>query len=121
MKISKHFKREEFACNCGCGFDTVDVKLIEILEWLRSTLDDPINVNSGCRCKSHNKEIGGVEHSQHTLGRAADITTSLSPQIVADILNTGFGDKVSIGIYNDFVHVDSRSNGGARWDFSDVD
>ena len=56
-KISKHFKREEFACKCGCGFDVVDVELLEVLEELRELCGQPITINSACRCKNHNQSV----------------------------------------------------------------
>ena len=115
--ISKNFKREEFACKCGCGFDTVDVKLMEVLQWLRYVLDAPITITSGCRCSDHNNKIGGSKLSQHKLGRAADIKTGYKPQYVADILNEMYEDEISIGVYDTFVHVDTRTDGGKRWGF----
>ena len=63
MRISKHFKREEFACKCGCGQDTVDHSLIEILERVREFFGKPITITSGNRCTTHNKKIGGASGS----------------------------------------------------------
>jgi uncharacterized protein YcbK (DUF882 family) len=114
--ISKNFKRDEFACKCGCGFDTVDSELIFVLQWLRDVVDAPIKVNSGCRCASHNASVGGAPSSQHVLGRAADIVTSAEPpHRIHEILDRTFGDKLSLGLYDDFVHVDTRTEGGRRW------
>lgn len=70
----KHFKKSEFACKCGCGFDNIDLKLVNLLEQIRSHFGDkPVHVTSGCRCASHNKAVGGVQGSRHVLGKAADI------------------------------------------------
>jgi len=33
--ISPWFNRAEFACNCGCGFDTVDSDTLTVLEEVR--------------------------------------------------------------------------------------
>ena len=42
--MSKYFSRSEFSCNCGCGFDTVDFELIQMLDGLRENFDKPIHI-----------------------------------------------------------------------------
>ena len=69
----KYFKKEEFTCKCGCGLNNIDLKLVKILDELRAYFNKPIRVSSGCRCKTHNKAVGGVSNSRHILGKAADI------------------------------------------------
>ena len=113
MELSKHFNRKEFACRCGCGFDTVDSMTLEALESIRQHFDKPVTVTSGCRCLVHNKAVGGSERSQHTKGRAADIQVKgVEPSAVADYA-TSLG--LSVGRYDSFTHVDSRSGLAARW------
>ena len=113
MELSKHFNRKEFACRCGCGFDTVDSMTLEALESIRQHFDKPVTVTSGCRCLAHNKAVGGSERSQHTKGRAADIQVKgVEPRAVADYA-TSLG--LSVGRYDSFTHVDSRSGLAARW------
>jgi len=56
IKLSKHFYRDEFACQCGCGFDTVDHELVKILEDVRKTFNAPVHISSGCRCEKHNAD-----------------------------------------------------------------
>ena len=65
--ISKHFNRAEFACKDGCGFDTVDAELLAKLEEIREHFDQPVIINSACRCHDHNAVIGGTENSQHLI------------------------------------------------------
>lgn len=68
-----HFQKSEFACKCGCGFDSIDYKLVSILESIRSHFGDrPVIITSGCRCAKHNAEVGGVQGSRHVLGKASD-------------------------------------------------
>lgn len=70
----KHFKKEEFACKCGCGLNRIDLRLVQVLEQIRTHFGDkPIIVTSGCRCSKHNKNVGGVQGSRHVLGKASDI------------------------------------------------
>jgi len=116
MKISAHFKRQEFACKCGCGFDTVDAELLKILESERNYWGKPITINSGARCKDYNAKVDGKKHSQHLLGRAADFTVKgVEPTDVANRLNSIYPDKFGIGWYKGFTHIDTR-NGAGRWD-----
>lgn len=117
-KIGSHFTRSEFACNCGCGFDTVDVELMPILEYVRHHFDKPVTINSGCRCPAYNEKIGGSKNSQHTRGRAVDIRVlGHTPAEVAEVVEQILDGWGGLGIYpnKNFVHIDTRSNGPARW------
>ncbi len=71
-KLSKDFDSLELACNCGCGYDDINPKLVDKLQMLRDLVNKPIIVTSGCRCKKYNKHIGGVNNSPHLLGLAVD-------------------------------------------------
>lgn len=111
--LSKHFDRSEFVCKCGCGLDTVDFKLVEMLEQVREHFGTPVTINSGCRCPAYNAKIGGEKASQHMRGRAADIVVrGVLSSVVADFCETLAPG--GLGRYNNFTHVDSR-DGKARW------
>ena len=113
--ISKHFDRKEFACKDNCGFDTVDVELITVLEDLREHFDSPVRINSGSRCKKYNDRIGGAKKSQHLVCRAADVTVDkISPIVVWEYLNFKYMARYGVGRYNSFTHIDTR-NISARW------
>ena len=45
-----------------------------ILDPLREKYGKPITINSGYRCETLNKAVGGSKTSQHKFGLAADIT-----------------------------------------------
>jgi len=112
--ISKNFNRYEFACPCGCGFDTVDVELAMLVEEVREINGNkPITPNSGCRCKDHNQHIGGNKRSMHLTGKAADMPVD-KPRMVFDELCRRHPGKYGFGLYETFVHIDSRSDKG-RW------
>jgi len=114
-KISNHFSRREFACKCKCGFDTVDAELISILEDVREHFGLPVRINSACRCKLHNNNVGGTKSSQHLTGKAADITVDDTPSDdVYNYLALAYPERYGIGRYNSFTHTDSRKN-KARW------
>jgi uncharacterized protein YcbK (DUF882 family) len=108
-----HFTRYEFACKCGCGYDTVDAELLVILNNLREFFDAPVTINSACRCPAHNASVGGSEDSQHLYARAADVVVeNIEPDVVYEYLDSlGVG---GLGKYKTFTHVDTRIN-RARW------
>ena len=117
LKLNDHFSRKEFACRCGCGFDTVDAELLHVLINLRGQFNAPITITSGARCKNHNGNIGGSEKSQHMIGRAADIKIyRIHEDIVADYLEATYPDKYGIGRYIGRTHIDTRAT-PARWDY----
>lgn len=112
---SPHFKRKEFACQCGCGFDTVDAQLLEVLSRIRDAFG-PVIITSGCRCANHNAKVGGSKSSQHLYGRAADIKVPNSnPDAVYAYVDALYPDRLGLGKYKSWVHVDTRTNGPARW------
>lgn len=114
-QVSKHFKRHEFACKCGCGFDTVDAETLAALETIRMHFNAPVIITSGCRCPAHNARVGGAANSQHVLARAADIKVrGVAPRAVADFVERSMGN-VSVGRYATFTHVDTRSGRAVRW------
>lgn len=114
--LGKDFSRHEFACKCGCGFNTVDAELITVLQDIRDHFGKPITINSGCRCESYNKKVGGSPGSQHKLGRAADIDVKdMPPESVQHYLEGKYSGLYGIGRYNTFTHIDTRSGVSARW------
>ena len=114
--ISFNFKRSEFACKCGCGFDTIDAETLQVLQSLRQHFNRPVTINSGCRCEEYNKKQGGAKNSQHLLGRAADFTVKgIQPKEVQSYLKIAYPGKYGVGSYGTFTHLDTRTNGPARW------
>lgn len=121
--ISKNLSRHEFACQCGCGFDTVDFELAQVIQDSADHFAEKLGVekvsvfiNSGCRCDVHNAIEGGSDKSKHRLGIAADFRIiDVSADDVADYLESKYPDKYGIGRYNGRTHVDVRAN-KARWD-----
>lgn len=116
MKLSNNFKRHEFQCHCGCGFDTVDAELLKVLEIVRAHFKNrPVKINSACRCRKHNRKVGGKANSKHLYGIAADIVVKgVSPAKVYDFLDKLYSDTYGLGKYKKFTHVDVRRR-KARW------
>lgn len=112
MKLSNNFDRIEFSCKCGCGFDTVDVLLLQAAENARKYVG-PFTPNSACRCVKYNKLVGGVSTSQHLFGKAIDIPTK-NPEGLYNFLDELYPNNYGLGLYNSFVHIDVRDK-KARW------
>lgn len=111
--LSENFSRSEFQCD-DCGFDTVDVELLIICEAVREFVGKPVRVLSGCRCSTRNILVGGADKSQHLRGTAADLEVD-NPKEVFEFLEKTYPGRFGFGLYDTHVHVDSRSNGPARW------
>ena len=113
-KLSANFNSSEFDCHgSGCCSSTlVDDKLVTYLQQIREHFGKPVNISSGYRCATHNKNIGGATNSRHSKGQAADIYISgVAPAEIAKyaesigILGIGLYETNSDGF---FVHVDTR-------------
>ena len=143
LKECPNFNWDEVACNCNKhtkkdkngktvsltnGAATVDEDLIKGLQQLRKLVSDklgkdtPLKLSCVYRCPDHNKAVGGVEGSFHTLGLAADIIRpkALSVQDfyelalqVPQFKDGGIGRYPSRG----FMHVDvsTEPHKGRRW------
>lgn len=109
-----YFTRAEFACKCGCGFDTIDYEVVAACHAIREHFDRKVKVTSACRCPAHNKAVGGKPSSLHLLGRAADIMVEGVPASVVQELVEEQMDMGGLGSYEGFTHIDSR-HGRARW------
>lgn len=116
--ISPNFKVREFACKDGSDVILIDDALPRILQKIREYYNKPVTIVSGYRTPAYNKKVGGVTHSQHMKGTAADIIVKgISPaQVFADIDGGRiFGPHAGgLGKYQGFTHVDVRGH-KARW------
>ena len=110
--LAEHFSRGEFACTCGCGFNTVDAELLTILVKIREHFGKKMTITSACRCRSRNKVIGGAPSSWHIKGRAADVKVAgIEPQLVAEAA-AQYGAS-GIKTYSTWTHIDTRN--GKLW------
>ena len=121
--LSKNISRHEVACKCHCGFDTLDIDTAMIVQgacdYFAMKLDIPrvaLIITSGCRCLGYNRTVGSTDGSQHPKGRALDIKIlEVSPEDVYAYFTTTYPDRFGFGKYDTFTHVDTRTNGPARW------
>lgn len=115
--LSPNFNSAEFRCRC-CNSLVLDRRLVLALQRLRDRLARPLLVTSGYRCPQHNREVGGVAHSAHLRGEAADIACAPAGLTPAQLGKAARrlqldGDKAfsHIGVYDGyqgkhgFVHL----------------
>jgi uncharacterized protein YcbK (DUF882 family) len=120
---------------CGCGFDTVDSKLVDVLQDVTTAFDAYIIITGGNRCREHNYKLRELYessdgklgaktacNSQHIHGRAADFKLfsvsdrkQIDPFLVQNYLISRYPDSIGIGLYSNRVHVDTRTGAKARW------
>ena len=108
-KLTDHFSKEEFDCQCGCGNGDIVISenLVFQLECVRIHYGKPMRINSGIRCLSHNKKIGSRDTSSHIKGLAVDISCGdmrTRLELVKKLLRDGEFER--IGFHRDFIHVD---------------
>lgn len=81
----------------------------ECLDKVRDLWGNPLYVNSGYRCPSLNKKVGGARNSHHLLGFAADITTKSkenNKQLFELIKNSGLEYTQLIDENNgEWIHI----------------
>jgi uncharacterized protein YcbK (DUF882 family) len=83
---------------------------------VRDHFGQPVTINSGYRCPSHNAAVGGATKSQHLDGIAADISVKdVKPSDVYAYIEQLLAGTGGLGKYSTFTHVDVRTNGPARW------
>lgn len=121
--LTLNISRHECACNCGCGFDTVDIETAKIVQECCNHIADSLGVqkvvlhiNSWCRCVEWNIHECGFKDSKHLLGIAVDFwIEGIDPELVYEYLNRKYPGRYGIGKYKTFTHLDTRSNECARW------
>ncbi len=107
--ITKNFSTHEFRCRCECGLDDIDLDLVKKLQIIRDLYGRPMSISSGCRCDSHNENVGGEPYSYHLQCKAADIRISKYNRdgrvlVIQKSLELG----LSVGINDFFLHLDIR-------------
>ncbi len=113
INLAQNFRLAEFQCR-HCGVVKIDPELVRRLQKMRDEIGQPLIINSGYRCETHNRAIGGAKDSQHLYGRAADVSCpSIQVGRLHTIAEKYFPDG-GVGKYAGFVHVDTRGT-KARW------
>jgi uncharacterized protein YcbK (DUF882 family) len=129
--LTKNISRHELRCHCGkCEFSVEDYEpVVKAVQMACDHFADTysitkvaLQITSPARCREHNLKIGSNDRSQHVRGRALDIklfinlTDQIPPKLVYKYLDKRFPNKLGLGLYDSFTHVDTRPV-KARWDW----
>lgn len=110
-QLSPHFKGVELGCPCGecMGRGIIALELIDALERLRAIVGKPLRINSGYRCPTYNRRIGGRPDSYHQLGCAVDVSAVGIGvnELARAAREAGFSGVIKYKARN-FVHMDLR-------------
>jgi len=109
-KLAPNFYAYEFDCACSrCTETKVDEELPKILQKIWDYFGKPVRITGPYRCPAHNAEIpNAAKGSLHMKGMAADIQVDgIQPAEVAEFAESM--GVLGIGLYDDFVHVDTRT------------
>ena len=118
-QLTEHFNVSEFKCKCGKNHDTILYPdLPKKLEKLHTALNcSKIIINSGYRCASHDKAVGGSGAGHHVYGNASDIVcydqsgNRISSKKVSCVAqDIGFGGIANIDSSYTATHVDVRTS-----------
>lgn len=105
-----NFTPQEFYCKCGCKEILLDTDLVKYLQYLRTELGIPLKINSGYRCIAHNTAISGATDSQHTKGKAVDISCTNSTFRYKILTSSSINNFKGIGLHKQFIHLDTRDS-----------
>lgn len=97
----------------GCPINACVQELVEVLEKFRTKVGKPVIVDSAYRCPHHNNSVDvAVQHSQHVLGRAADIRViGMSAEQLEEIANTIDSIRgIGRDDFANYLHVDVRTS-----------
>ena len=106
-KLTEHFTKEEFDCQCGCGNGDIVIseKLVWELECVRVHYGKPMRITSGIRCLSHNRNIGSRDTSSHIKCLAADVGC-VNMDDRHKMLSIFLKYFKRVGVHKEFIHVD---------------
>ncbi|MDE6781870.1 MAG: hypothetical protein K2J40_10485 [Ruminococcus sp.] len=116
-QLTEHFNVSEFRCKCGKNHDTIlNPELPEKLEKLYKALNcSKIIINSGYRCQTHDKAVGGSGSGHHVYENVADIVCYdkdnkiiPSKKISCAAQDVDFGGIANIDGTYTATHVDVR-------------
>lgn len=123
--INRFFSCKEMECKCSnedCVDQKISIDLINRLTWLRECMGKPLTITSAFRCAKHQASLraSGVntvvaKTSQHELGNAVDCF--FKSFRIDEWLPKAEMRFNSIGIANNFLHLDTRDDKKRRWKY----
>ena len=109
--LTKDFSRKEFACKCGCGFDDINLIIVQFCQEIRDELGIPLRINSGCRCEQRNADAGS-KSKNHIHGNAADLSCDRGHRAIYEAAKRLYHEKGKLKglelclLEGSWVHID---------------
>lgn len=118
LQLTDCFKLHEFQCKNKARVVLVCTDLVNMLTDARHYFNKPLHINSAYRTPEYNASVkDSSPNSKHMLGIAADIwVEGVTMQELYDFFDKRYPNSLGLGIYNTFVHLDTRRV-KARWDY----
>jgi len=106
---SRFFTEDECKCkgtDCCAHTCAMDDGFMLKMDAIRGSYGKPLYVTSAFRCNKHNKNIGGVNGSNHTKGRAVDVYAADKKDLpeIAEIAKH-WCNEVIVYVDKNFVHI----------------
>ena len=105
----KNFTEKELSCKCSCKMFNMDEEFLIRLQAFRYLLNMSMTITSACRCKAHNKAVGGVDTSCHQCetkkATAVDFTCSNLQKAFDLVRNTKLFNEVIWYKNKGFIHL----------------
>jgi len=106
--LTPGFRVADFASRDGSTLARISYRLVEGLERLRQETGSLV-ILSGYRNSAHNAAVGGVAHSLHLEGKAADVWSAThAPLDLARLTLQTLGCEIGLGLGPRTLHVDVR-------------
>lgn len=112
VNLSNNLHHHEFQCKCGnstCINTVYDTRLMIAYDEFRKKFNDKVTITSGYRCEYHNRNVGGVTDSHHTLGAAMDIAIPKDKKDYFIECAKKTFPYVQVYEKKNFIHVDMRT------------
>lgn len=102
----------------------IDERLFNIAQFIRTRIGGPVRISSAYRNADYNATVeGSAKNSQHIHGNAFDLQGEGVVEFVTRAYNTKNSDWYhmvtlglnGLGLYDNFVHIDTRQGGFAFW------
>lgn len=137
-KLTKNISRHEIACECGCGYDTIDFTVVNLVQKYADYLlaryrsKVVVDIGRGTSCVEHNETVQlkanpnykpYTSKSTHLIAKAMDVKfyvfirnkkTQIPPREVNEYFDKKYPNSLGLGVYTWGNHIDSRDL-KARW------
>ncbi len=123
LQVTKNFNMSEMEFYSKVPPNLLDnaKEVLTNIQVLIDALGAPMTIMSGYRSPERNAAVGGATKSQHMEGNAVDLQCKTKTPLemynmVEKLIKEGKMKQGGLGIYDGWIHYDTRKAGKARWD-----